>query len=359
MPRTTRAIRIERIGPPETLVEREVPLGDPGAGEVHLKVLASGVNFADLLMRAGLYGTVPPRPYSPGFEVAGVVERTGPGVRDWRPGERVVALLRHGGYAHDVVVPARNLLRCPDSLTLEAAAALPVVFLTASVCLFEAARSRPAETALILNAGGGVGTALVQLAVRHGMRVIGTAGSERKRTFVVDELGAEACLDSTGGWEAGVERALGPRGVDVALDPLGGRATAACRRLLAPLGRIVFYGLSTALPGRRRAWPRAALAWLRTPLIHPLSLVESNAGIFGVHLLHLENREFVLLRAMPAIFEGITSGDLRPVLDRTFPFDRDGAIAAHRYLHARANVGKVVLARSPAAQPATEASQAP
>lgn len=344
----TTAIRIERLGPPETLVEREIPMDAPGAGEVHVKVLAAGVNFADLLMRAGLYGTVPPRPYSPGFEVAGVIERTGPDVPDWQPGARVVALLRHGGYAHDVIVPARNVMRCPDSLAPEVAAALPVVFLTAWVCLFESARCREGETALILNAGGGVGTALVQLALRHGMRVIGTAGSERKRAFVVDELGAEACLDSSGPWESGVERRLGARGVDVAFDPLGGPATAACRRLLAPLGRIVFYGMSTAMPGRRRAWPRAALAWLRTARIHPLSLVEPCTGISGVHLLHLGNRELVLLRAMPAIFEGIAAGNLRPVLDRTFPFDRDGAIAAHRYLHARANVGKVVLSRSAA-----------
>lgn len=345
MARTTRVVRIERLGKPEVLVDREIPLAEPGPGEVHLRVLAAGVNFADLMMRAGLYGTVPPRPYSPGFEVAGIIESVGPDVAEWKPGARALALLRHGGYAHDVIVPARQLFAFPDSLSPEVAAAVPVVFLTAWVCLFEAARVRAGETALVLNAGGGVGTALVQLAVRHGLRVLGTAGSDRKRRFVTAQLGAEACFDSRSAWEGRVEEVLGRRGVDVALDPVGGRATAACRRLLAPLGRIVFYGLSEAMPGWRRNWLRAARAWMATPRIHPLSLVEPNAGVLGVHLLHLEQREPVLMRAMPRIFDGIAEGHLRPVLDRTFALDRDGAVAAHRYLHGRANLGKVVLVR--------------
>lgn len=345
--RTTKAIRIERLGRPEVLVERTLPLGDPRPGEVHLRVAATGVNFADLLMRTGLYGTVPPRPYSPGFEAAGRIERVGAGVDDWRVGDRAVALMRHGGYAHDVVVPARQLFPVPNGVRLEQAAAVPVVFLTAWVCLFESARVRGGETALILNAGGGVGTAAVQLAVHHGLRVIGTAGSDRKRSFVTDQLGAEACFDSRGDWETPVRDLAGQRGIDVALDPVGGPATAVCRRLLAPLGRIVFYGLSEALPGRRRSWLRAARAWLRTGRFHPLSLVEPNAGVSGVHLLHLGGRERVLEPALPEIFRRIVDGELRPVVDRTFPLDRDGAVAAHCYLHSRENLGKVVLARTP------------
>jgi NADPH:quinone reductase-like Zn-dependent oxidoreductase len=277
--------------------------------------------------------------------VAGVVERVGDDVDRWHPGNRVLALLRHGGYAHDVVLPARQVFSCPEGLAPELAAAVPVVFLTAWVCLFEAARVRAGETALILNAGGGVGTAAVQLAVRHGLRVIGTAGNARKRTFVTDELGADACFDSRGDWESAARKALGPRAVDVALDPVGGHATAACRRLLAPMGRVIFYGLSEAMPGLRRNWFRVARAWWRTQRIHPLSLVEPNAGVHGVHLLHLEDRESVLDHALPAIFEGMAAGELRPVIDRTFPLDRDGAVAAHRYLHSRSNLGKVVLMR--------------
>jgi NADPH:quinone reductase-like Zn-dependent oxidoreductase len=338
----TRAILINKLGPPEALEEREVPLRDLGPDDVHLAVHAAGVNFADLMMRVGLYGTVPPRPFSPGFEVAGIVERVGPGVEGVSPGDRAVALVRYGGYARDLIVPMRNLFPCPPELSFAQAAAVPVVFLTGHVALFEAARVRRGESLLVLGAGGGVGTAAVQLAVRAGLRVVGTAGSEAKRALVKG-LGAEACFDTHGDWAAEVEGLFGRRGLDAALDPVGGEATAQCRRLLAPLGRLVFYGLSEAMPGRRRDWLAAASAWLRTPRFHPLSLVEPNLGIFGIHLLHLRNREDVLRGALSGIFARIVAGELKPVLDRSFPLTAAGAAEAHRYLHERRNVGKVVL----------------
>jgi NADPH:quinone reductase-like Zn-dependent oxidoreductase len=340
----TTAIQIVRHGRPEVLTEREVALKDPGPEEVHLRVLAVGVNFADLLMRVGLYGTVPPMPYSPGFEVAGEVVRAGPAVTEWKEGDRAVAIARYGGYAHDIVLPSNQLFRYPETLSPEQAAAIPVVFLTAWVCLFNAGNVSQGETALVLGAGGGVGTAAVQLAKRHGLRVVGTAGEERKRRFVIEELGAEACFDSRSEWEGDVRDLVGPRGVDIALDPLGGKATESCRRLLAPLGRLVFYGMSEAMPSRKRSWPAAALAWLKTQRIHPLSLVQPNIGVFGVHLLHLQAKESILRPAMEQIFESVVNGELRAVLDKTFPLSRDGAVEAHKYLHARENLGKVVLA---------------
>lgn len=342
---STRAILIERHGRPEALVEREVPLAAPGPTEVELRVEAAGVNFADLAMRAGLYGTVPERPYSPGFEVAGRVSRVGSDVTDWREGDRVVALLRYGGYARDIVAPAANLFRHPESLSATEAAAVPVAFLTAWVCLFEAARARAGETVLVLGAAGGVGTAAVQLAGRAGLRAVGTAGTDSKREFVTERLGAVACFDSRGDWEPDLRRFVGDRGIDVALDPVGGRATAACRRLLAPLGRLVFYGLSEGLPKKKRSWPRAIRAWLRTPRFHPLSLVQPNVGVFGVHLLHLGTKEPLLRTALEEIYSAVIAGELFPVLDRTFPLDREGAVAAHSYLHDRRVRGKVVLTR--------------
>jgi synaptic vesicle membrane protein VAT-1 len=340
---TTRAIVIERPGPPSVLAERTIPLPDPGPGEVHVRVAAAGVNFADLAMRMGLYGTVPPYPFSPGFEVEGIISRLGAGVERWREGDRVLGLMRYGGYAHDVVLPADQIFPRPAALSPVEAAAIPVAFLTAWVCLFESARARAGETVLVLGAAGGVGTAAVQLARDAGLRVIGTAGAERKRRFVTEQLGAEACFDSNGDWESEVRGQTGERGVDVALDPVGGRATASCRRLLGPLGRLVFYGMSDAMPGKRRNWPRALLAFLRTPRIHPLSLVQANLGIIGVHLLHLGRNESVLRNAFGSIVDGIGEGRYSPVVDRTFPLGREGAVEAHTYVHERKSMGKVVL----------------
>jgi NADPH2:quinone reductase len=188
-----------------------------------------------------------------------------------------------------------------------------------------------------------VGTAAVQLAVEAGLRVVGTAGTEAKRSFVCRELGAAACFDSHGDWEPPVLALVGHRGIDVALDPVGGDATRSCLRLLAPFGRLVFYGLSAAMPGQKRNWPRAAWAWFRTPRIHPLSLIERNIGVFGIHLLHLQRKEQLLRPAMESIYARVAAGRLRPIIDQTFPLTRDGAVAAHHHLHGRLATGKVLL----------------
>jgi len=341
---TTLAVQIPKFGPPEVMVEREIPLPPPGPGEIHLEVEGSGVNFADLLQRAGLYGEVPDLPYAPGFEVAGKVARVGEGVDNWKEGDGAVALLRFGGYAKDVILPADQAFSFPDSLDPVMAAGIPVVFLTAWVCLFETGHARPGDTVLVLGAGGGVGTAAVQLAVDRGLKVFGTAGTPEKRAFVVEELGAEACFDSRGPWADDLFQALGgKRGLDIALDPVGGKATTAARRLLNPLGRLVFYGMSEALPGRKRSWLKAAWARYKTSSIHPLSLVVPNQGIFGIHLLYLKDKEAMMGPALEEIYRGVLDGRWRPIMDRTFPLGRDGAVEAHRFLHDRKNLGKVVL----------------
>jgi len=344
MSKTTRVIQIPRFGGPDVLTAGEVPLAEPGPGEVHLRIRAAGVNFADLLQRAGLYGKVPDRPYAPGFEVAGEVAGVGDGVEGWKEGDPAVALLRFGGYAGDVILPADQIFPYPPSLSPAEAAAVPVVFLTAWIAIFETGLARPGDRILVLGAGGGVGTAAVQLAAARGLKVYGTAGTPEKRAFVVQELGAEACFDSRADWEPEIWEALGnQRLLDIALDPVGGRATRSCQRLLGPLGRLVFYGMSEALPGSKRSWLQAIRARFKTPSVHPLSLVTKNQGLFGIHLLYMKEKEALLGSALEEIFQGVVDGRWRPVLDRSFPLSRDGAVQAHRFLHERRNLGKVVL----------------
>ncbi len=346
MSRSTRAIRIEKLGPPEVLVEREVPLADPGPGQLQLRVEAAGVNFADLIMRLGMYRTVPPRPFAPGFEVAGVIERLGPGTEDrWKVGTPVVALMRYGGYSREVIVEAANTFPRLSQWDAITAAAIPVVFLTAWAALFEGAHARSGQTALVTNAGGGVGTAAVQLAVAEGLRVYGTAGTPVKRSFVVDELGAVDCFDSRGDWYTPMKDAVGERGLDIALDSMGGDDTKRLASLLAPLGHLAFYGMSNAITSKWWHWPKAAWTWLRMPRFHPMSLMEPCIGVSGVHLLHLASREDRLREAFNQILQRFAEGKLRAVVDSTFPLTAAGAAAAHRRLHDRQNLGKVVLVR--------------
>jgi len=264
-------------------------------------------------------------------------------VEGWREGDRAVAIMRYGGYARDVILPADQLFPWPEGLDAASAAGFPVVFLTAWVCLFSAAAAQAGERVLVLGGAGGVGTAAVQLARRAGLEVMATAGTPQKCAFVTQELGARACFESRAAWHREIESLEGPRPIDIVLDPVGGVNTERCRQLLAPLGRLVFYGLSQAAPGKRRNWVRAIWAWLRTPRFHPAGLIQPNIGIHGVHLLHLHDKSNVLQTAMEEIRPAMESGELKPIIDRTFPLSAPGAAEAHEYLHQRRNIGKVVL----------------
>ena len=172
-----KAIVLERKGPPETLVEQQVAAPQPQPDEVRIAVRAAGVNFADLLQRLGIYGSAPKPPYVPGFEVAGVVEAVGEKVRQLAVGDRVVALTRLGGYAEQVCAEEGNALRFADGIGFEDAAALPVNYLTAWICMITMAGLQAHEKVLIHAAAGGVGTAAVQLAQNIGAEIFATAGS--------------------------------------------------------------------------------------------------------------------------------------------------------------------------------------
>jgi NADPH:quinone reductase-like Zn-dependent oxidoreductase len=169
-----RQVLITRTGPPEVLRMVEAPDPVPGEGEVKIAVSAAGVNFADVMARLGLYPDAPPLPAVVGYEVAGVVDAVGPGLVPFRPGDRVFAFTKFGGYATAVVAPAVFVSRTPASLSDVEAAAIPVNYLTAYVALETQARLQAGESVLIHGAGGGVGVAATQLAKRRGAVVFGT-----------------------------------------------------------------------------------------------------------------------------------------------------------------------------------------
>lgn len=341
-----KAIRIERFGAPDVLVERDLPSPEPAAGEIKIKVMAAGVNFADILQRLHLYGNAPRLPYVPGFEVSGVVMETGEGVTQLEIGDRVVSLTRFGGYAEEVIVPAEQAKKISSALGFNEAAALPVNFLTAWMCLFDMGGLKPGEWVLIQTAAGGVGTAAVQLALNRGAHVIGTVGSREKARFVTD-LGAQHVICYRE--EDFVQRVREIRnghGVDVVLDAVGATTLRRSFDLLDPLGRCISYGLSAAAPRRRQAWIQSLKALLQTPRFSVLNLIQRNVGIFGFHLALLEERRIEVAAAFDEILSLVSEKRIEPKLAKTFPLSASGAAAAHEFIHQRRNLGKVVLARS-------------
>ena len=331
---------IPRYGAPDVFEMRTAPDPTPGAGEVRIKVRAAGVNFADVLARLGLYPDAPKLPMVVGYEVVGHVDEIGRAVTGISEGDRVFALTRFGGYADAVVVPAAQAFRVPDSLSDAEAAAVPVNYLTAALALYRMAALNVGETVLVHNAGGGVGIAATQLARLRRATVIGTASAfkhDALRRFGVDHVIDYRHADVADE----IRKITRGRGVDVILDPIGGRSFTSSYRLLAPLGRLVIFGLSAAAPNERRSWWHVLRAWSSTPRFDPLSMINRNRGVFGLHLGRLWEERPQLSPLIDLLVSELSAERLTPVVARTFALDH--VADAHRFIQSRSNIGKVVL----------------
>ena len=237
-------VLLTRVGGPEVLevVERGVP--EPGPGGVRVKVLASGVAFADVLMRHGKYPGVPKPPFTPGYDVVGEVEELGGGVSGIEVGTRVAALTQIGGNAQNVVVPAEDLVPVPDGVDAAEAASLTLNYVTAYQMLYRVAKTQPGERVLVHGAAGGVGTAMLQLGRLRGLQMYGTASAGKHG--LVSELGATPIDYKT---EDFVQRtmSLTGDGVDAVFDPIGGGHLARSWRTLRRGGRLVGYGAASTI----------------------------------------------------------------------------------------------------------------
>lgn len=336
------AIQITGYGETDKLVLKELPDPHPGPGEVAIDVKASGLNFADILCRLGLYVNAPPPPFVPGLEVAGTIAAVGPGVTDLKPGDRVVSVTFFGGYATRVVVPAIAACRLPEAVPFAEAAGMAVTGVTADHALLVAGGLRAGETVLIQAAAGGVGLHAVQMAQRVGARVIATCGGERKVRYLQEQFGLEHVIDYRREDVPTAVRRIAPAGLDVLLDSIGGAFIGTGMKLLAPNGRFVSIGGATFVSGGRRNWLHLAMEYLKTPRLHPMTLLGESKAFIGVQMLILgRDRPEVLRRALERVVAETVAGRLRTVVDAAMPADRVGE--AHRLLQGRGTIGKLVI----------------
>lgn len=335
-----RQIWITRPGPPEVLQVKEAP--DPTAqeGQVRVRVRAAGINFADLVARTGMYQDAPPLPCVVGYEVSGVVDQVGSGVTGFAAGDRVFAMPRFGGYSDTVVLSAAQVIHMPAKMSFEEAAAMPVVYLTAHHMMLFTGVLRPGMKVLIHSAAGGVGLAAIDLARAHGCEIFGTA-SPSKHAFL-RERGCHHPIDSGARWPARVRELLGPHGgLDLALDPIGGRSFTESYNLLGEAGRMVCFGASSMTVGKERNLLAAMRMLLGMKWWHPVKLMNDNKAVQGVNMGHLFGRLDLLKPQFEALTAMYERGEIRPHVDRTFRFDE--AAAAHHYLHDRKAKGKILL----------------
>jgi len=322
-----KAIQISEYGDAAVLLPSDVPEPRPRDGEVLVEVKAAGVNYADILMRRGSYGGRQTLPFVPGFEAAGVVLQTGQGVAEWKPGQRVMGtVLREtcGCYAERAIMPAWLLMPIPDDLSFEEGAAFPEVFITAYLALHVFGRLAKGESVLIQAAGGGVGTAAVQLAHAMGARVFGTASSEEK-LWRIKSLGADVAINyATHDFADEVKKA--GAGVDVVLESVGGEVFEKSLKCLRPLGRLVVFGSSSG----------------KAPAFGVKDLTGGIVSVAGFSFGALSVlRPDVIRECMQAVMKFLLEGKVRPVVGHTFPMRE--ARAAHELISSRNSFGKVVL----------------
>ena len=321
-----RAIVIEQPGGPEVLRLREQPRPAPAAGQVLVRVQAAGINRPDVLLRQGKYaGSGDVAGLVPGLEIAGVVVECGSGASCWQPGDPVCALLAAGGYADYAVADARHCLPLPAGLSPVEAAALPETMFTVWHNVFERGRLQPGETLLVHGGSSGIGTVATQLARALGSRVAVTAGSEAKCQACRD-LGAEWAINYKA---ADFEQFLQQEGVgiDVILDMVGGDYTPKNLRLLQDDGRLVFINAAQGAAAEFNA----------------LHVMSRRLTITG-STLRPRSAEFKAALAAAVeqhVWPLLAAGQLRPVIDRTYPLAEAGA--AHQRLESSAYIGKLVL----------------
>ena len=336
-----RQVWITKAGAPEVLQVREAPDPHAGAGQVRVKVRAAGINFADLMARVGLYPDAPKIPCVVGYEVSGVIDEVGPSgdATGLAVGDRVFGMPKFGGYSDTIALDGSQVFKMPERMTFEEAAALPVVYLTAHHMMLFTGSLRPGSSVLIHSAAGGVGIAAIQLARAKNCVIFGTA-SPGKHDFL-RKNGVHHPIDSGGDYVAAVRAVVGDRGVDLILDPVGGKSWSEGYDLLGACGRLVAFGFSAASAGKKRSLLHAASQLLKIKKYNPMKLMDANKTVGGTNMGHLFDRIDLLAPQFTALIAMYEAGEIKPHVDKTFRFD--DAPAAHHYIHDRKAIGKVLL----------------
>jgi NADPH:quinone reductase len=311
-----KAIQLEEFSGADALRYVDVPDPEPGEGEVVVDVVRAGVNFADTHVTRNDYLAKQELPLIPGGEVVGRAP----------DGRRVAALLLNGGYAQRVAVVEAALIPVPDAVSDDQAAALLLQGLTAHAMIHRCARLEPGESVVVEAAAGGTGSLAVQLAKRHGARVIGLASSPEKRELV-ERLGADATVDSRDDerMKEAILEANGGERVDAVLQMSGGQAFEAQLRTLAPFGRLVIFGIASREENQVRTG----------------HLLRNSRSVIGFWLVHLFREPEAVRAAVAELFAAVESGDLEVVIGGVHPLSE--ARQVHEALAARTTQGKILL----------------
>src|SRR3954471_19796732 len=328
-----RALLSREPGGPETLRIEELPDPQPGPGQLLVRVRAASINYPDVLIIEDRYQFRPPRPFAPGGEIAGIVERAGEGVTGWSEGDRLIAMIGHGGLAEKVVVDAARALKLPAERSFEEGSALILTYATSIHALLDRGRLKAGETLLVLGAAGGVGLAAVELGKAYGARVVAAVSSEEKAEAARHAGADEVLVYPRGLFDKDASKvlaqqfkdAVGPDGANLIYDPVGGDYVEPALRSIAWEGRYLVVGFPAGIP--------------RLPL--NLTLLKS-CDVCGVFWGAFAARDPAANAAHVAtLFRLWAEGKIAPKVSRTWPLAQGGEAIAH--MASRKAIGKLVV----------------
>ena len=322
-----KAIQFTEYGGPEVLKAIEIDKPKPGPTEVLIEIHAIGVNYADTARREGQYVVPTKLPFIPGAEIAGVIVEAGEEVTNVNIGTRVVTLIESGGYAEYAVVDSRNVtVMLKEDIDFKQAVSLPLQGLSAYHILKTMGCITNDDTVLVHAAAGGVGTLAVQLAKLFGARkVIATASTDEKLDLA-RSLGADVCINYTNeGWHKEVLEATEGRGVNLALEMVGGEVFKDTLKCLAPFGKVVIYGVASG----------------EQAVMHPSSLMAKNQSVIGFFLPQIMRKRELFMRSIRELFDYLEEGKLQLIIGETYPLEE--AAKVHELMQSRKTTGKIIL----------------
>lgn len=342
-------IVINKPGNYDALLVKTFDVEPPAADQVSIKVHAAGVNYADCVIRMGLYKSANELhgfPITPGFEVAGEVIAIGQNVNNFAVGDRVLGVTLFGGYCSQINIAESQVFPLPENLSYAEGAGVPTVYLTAWFALHYLANIKANDKVLVHSGAGGVGLAALQLAKRAGAHPVAVVGASHK-IDTAKQYGAHAVIDKSSEELWKTAESIAAEGYQAILDPNGYSTLEASYDHLAPLGRLVIYGFHSMLPKSstyskgRPNYLKLARDWLRTPRFNPLEMTADNKSVMAFNLSFVSSRVELMQEAMDDILNGLKHGQLRALPIKQYALKN--AADAQRELESGRTTGKLIV----------------
>ena len=335
-----KSVILTKYGAPEVLKVKEFQDPEPKDNEVRIKVHYAGINFAEIMSRMKLYPGGPKPGSVLGFEASGIVDKIGKNIKDITIGEKVIGLSLSGSYSSHVCIDKNLIIPLPKNFALDEAAAFPVTYVTAYMMIFDLGNLQDGDTFLIHGAGGGVGTAAIQLAKTKNIKIIGTSSSWKHDK--ISNMGVEKCIDyNKEDTEKEIMDYTNGKGVDLIIDPIGANNWKLSYRVLSKMGKLIIYGDQNLVKGDKLKPLVTIKEMYSMPKYRPTNLIGNNKAVMGFHLSRFKGCEWKVQRSIKNLLKLVNENDLHPVIDKKFPYYE--ASKAHRHVQNKKNFGKVLL----------------